>query len=104
MSKYGDMAQFPVKVQVPLLFTVYALLAFKKFRPIGAEDGIGPDFFEVPQGYRCAGAGASASRALPAPPAAPGDGMLGSLLARLLRPPTPAALAPAAPGARTWRS
>ena len=52
MSKYGDMQQFPVKVQVPLLFTVYALLAFKKFRPISEEDGIGPDFFEVPRGYR----------------------------------------------------
>lgn len=54
MSKYGDMQQFPVKVQVPLLFTVYALLAFKKFKPLGAKDkdeDVGEDFFTVPEGY-----------------------------------------------------
>ncbi len=52
MSKYGDMQQFPVKVQVPLLFTVYALLAFKKFKPLGAKDkDVGEDFFAVPEGY-----------------------------------------------------
>jgi hypothetical protein len=51
MSKYGDMQQFPVKVQVPLLFTVYALLAFKKFKPLGDKEAVGGDFFTVPAGY-----------------------------------------------------
>jgi hypothetical protein len=75
MSKYGDMQQFPVKVQVPLLFTVYALLAFKKFRPITAADGIGPDFFEVPPGYRWAlGCARAQACKPPAPHAALGGG------------------------------
>eukprot|EP00210_Caulerpa_lentillifera_P000558 g539.t1 len=32
MKKYGDMHMFPIKIQVPLLLTVYLLLSFKKFK------------------------------------------------------------------------
>ena len=31
MSKYGDRELFPVKVQVPLMMTVFALVSFKGF-------------------------------------------------------------------------
>ncbi|GLI68183.1 hypothetical protein VaNZ11_012527 [Volvox africanus] len=55
MQKYGDLDMFPVKVQVPLILTVYMLLSFKQFRLLGN----GPDcmaaphdeFFQVPPGY-----------------------------------------------------
>ncbi|GIL52373.1 hypothetical protein Vafri_8261 [Volvox africanus] len=55
MQKYGDLDMFPVKVQVPLILTVYMLLSFKQFRLLGN----GPDcmaappdeFFQIPPGY-----------------------------------------------------
>ncbi|GLC40853.1 hypothetical protein PLESTB_000015800 [Pleodorina starrii] len=55
MQKYGDLAMFPVKVQVPLILTVYVLLSFKQFRLLGEGQGRAPpppdDFFLVPPGY-----------------------------------------------------
>ncbi|GFR49347.1 hypothetical protein Agub_g11367, partial [Astrephomene gubernaculifera] len=58
MRKYGDLDMFPVKVQVPLVLTVYVLLSFKQFRLLGdprqqpgAQQPPGDDFFEVPPGY-----------------------------------------------------
>ncbi|EFJ45875.1 hypothetical protein VOLCADRAFT_93717 [Volvox carteri f. nagariensis] len=55
MEKYGDLDMFPVKVQVPLILTVYMLLSFKKFRLIGEGPGREPappdDFFRLPPGY-----------------------------------------------------
>ncbi|GIL79568.1 hypothetical protein Vretimale_12287 [Volvox reticuliferus] len=55
MQKYGDLDMFPVKVQVPLILTVFMLLSFKQFRLLGN----GPDcmaappdeFFQIPPGY-----------------------------------------------------
>lgn len=53
MHKYGDMDMFPVKVQVPLLFSVYALVSFKKLQVLGPGGNAPPpaDFFEVPETY-----------------------------------------------------
>ncbi|PNH06554.1 hypothetical protein TSOC_007063 [Tetrabaena socialis] len=54
MNKYGQLAMFPVKVQVPLMLTVYMLLSFKQFQLMGAAGSLPvPDdsFFELPAGY-----------------------------------------------------
>lgn len=74
MSKYGNMDRFPVKIQVPIVFTVYALVQFKKFKLAtpaqgntkqgsmlfkhlggGSSNGnsapLPADFFEVPKDY-----------------------------------------------------
>lgn len=51
MNKYGDLNMFPVKVQIPIIMTVYALLSFKHFKVLTRSDNIGPDFFAVPKDY-----------------------------------------------------
>lgn len=47
MSKYAGLDLFPVKIQVPLLLTVYALVGFSKFHELGPGQAPGPEFFEV---------------------------------------------------------
>ncbi|GMH32202.1 hypothetical protein BSKO_00036 [Bryopsis sp. KO-2023] len=49
MRKYGDMNMFPVKIQIPLLLTVYLLVSFKKFKFTEPDDKTS---FEVPEGYK----------------------------------------------------
>lgn len=51
MNKYGDMDRFPIKVQVPIFMTVYALVSFKHFREIVPKDGVDASFFQVPGDY-----------------------------------------------------
>eukprot|EP00891_Asterochloris_glomerata_P003431 jgi/Astpho2/3431/Aster-07031 len=52
MAKYGNMALFPVKVQVPLIMTIYALVTFKQFRlPSPGEECAQQSFFERPEDY-----------------------------------------------------
>jgi len=51
IAKYADMLLFPVKVQVPLLLSVYAVLVIKHFHVLPTETpdrGLGQGFFEVP--------------------------------------------------------
>ena len=56
ISQYQDQSLFPIKIKVPLVWTVYLLLRFKKFRELKAGTGEPaleqPDFFEVPRGYK----------------------------------------------------
>ncbi|CAD7700140.1 unnamed protein product [Ostreobium quekettii] len=49
MRKYGDMKMFPVRIQVPLMWTVYLLVSFKKFRLSRQR----PDekWFQIPAGF-----------------------------------------------------
>eukprot|EP00803_Ostreobium_quekettii_P004166 evm.model.scf_1272.2 EVM.evm.TU.scf_1272.2 scf_1272:8841-12435(-) len=49
MRKYGDMNMFPVRIQVPLMWTVYLLLSFKKFKFCDKESEAAS--FAVPAGY-----------------------------------------------------
>ncbi|KAG2426558.1 hypothetical protein HXX76_011783 [Chlamydomonas incerta] len=39
MRKYGDLDMFPVKVQIPLLLTVYMMLSFKQFTLLDSSGG-----------------------------------------------------------------
>jgi len=47
MRKYGDMNMFPVKIQIPLLLTVYLLVSFKKFKFTTSPNG----WCDLPKGY-----------------------------------------------------
>eukprot|EP01025_Chloroclados_australasicus_P011006 TRINITY_DN1476_c0_g1_i4.p2 TRINITY_DN1476_c0_g1~~TRINITY_DN1476_c0_g1_i4.p2 ORF type:complete len:641 (-),score=64.94 TRINITY_DN1476_c0_g1_i4:470-2161(-) len=49
MKKYSDMDMFPVKIQVPLLLTVFIMLTFKEFQELGPVDD---EFFLVPSDYK----------------------------------------------------
>lgn len=51
MSQYAGLDLFPVKIQVPLLLTVHALVGFSKFQELGPVDTPGPEFFQVPEDY-----------------------------------------------------
>jgi hypothetical protein len=61
MARYAGLDLFPVRVQVPLVLTVHAVVGFGAFERLGAADGgsgggaaaplPGPEFFEVPDGY-----------------------------------------------------
>jgi hypothetical protein len=52
MDKWAHLDRFPVKVQVPLLMTVYALLSFKKFFLLDtAAARKPPEWFQVPPDY-----------------------------------------------------
>jgi hypothetical protein len=46
---------FPVKVQVPIVMTVYAVMNFRDFallpRIVGGLGGLPPNYFDVPTGY-----------------------------------------------------
>lgn len=56
IAQYKDQSLFPIKIKVPLMWTVYLLLRFKRFREL--KHGTGepalddPCFFEVPKGYK----------------------------------------------------
>ncbi|GAB4821203.1 hypothetical protein N2152v2_008249 [Parachlorella kessleri] len=53
MQRFSQDNLFPVKVQVPIVWTVYLLLSFRKFRYLAAGDGeLALDSFEVPQGFK----------------------------------------------------
>ncbi|KAK9816485.1 hypothetical protein WJX72_000874 [[Myrmecia] bisecta] len=45
LQKYGDMSLFPVKLQVPLLMTVYLLVSFRQFHQLGTSDPAQQDSF-----------------------------------------------------------
>ncbi|KAK3270775.1 hypothetical protein CYMTET_20842 [Cymbomonas tetramitiformis] len=49
VQKCVDMGLFPVKIQVPLMMTVYALLCFRELKILNAP--LADSFFDVPQGY-----------------------------------------------------
>ncbi|KAK9802714.1 hypothetical protein WJX73_010521 [Symbiochloris irregularis] len=52
MRKYGDMELFPVKLQIPLLWTAYAQVSFRDFSPLDVSAPAGdPNFYVVPQDY-----------------------------------------------------
>jgi hypothetical protein len=52
MARYAGLDLFPVRIQVPLLLTVYAVVGFSRFEPLSEADAPGPEFFEV-RGLRC---------------------------------------------------
>ncbi|CAL8467988.1 g7526 [Coccomyxa elongata] len=53
LQKYGNMDLFPVKMQVPLLWTVYALVSFRNFHALPTDGEPAQDsFFRAPEGYR----------------------------------------------------
>ncbi|WIA08298.1 hypothetical protein OEZ85_007741 [Tetradesmus obliquus] len=55
LAKYSQMDMFPVKLQVPLLLTVYVLVSFKAFHPLlpgSATPPPAPEFFDVPESYK----------------------------------------------------
>ena len=47
MARYSGLDLFPVRVQVPLLLTVYAVVSFARFRELSAADAPAPDFFQA---------------------------------------------------------
>jgi hypothetical protein len=62
MARYAGLDLFPVRIQVPLLLTVYAVVGFSSFEPLGAAEAPGPEFFEVGAGgFEALGAGVRAS-------------------------------------------
>jgi hypothetical protein len=53
MAKYGDRELFPVKIQAPLMLTVFALVRFRQFATLEAgEAALDPGFYEVPASYK----------------------------------------------------
>lgn len=51
MAKYGSKSLFPVKLQVPLLFTVYAVIQNRSFRLLNpGEEAMTDEFYELPSG------------------------------------------------------
>ncbi|KAF8072507.1 ankrd13c [Scenedesmus sp. PABB004] len=55
LAKWAQLDAFPVKLQVPIIFTVYLLLsckAFTRLTPGGPDPPPGDDFFAVPPHYR----------------------------------------------------
>eukprot|EP00959_Pyramimonas_sp_CCMP1952_P187285 3916394-Pyramimonas_sp.AAC.1 len=52
MRKWEGTSLFPVKIQVPIFMTVYALISFKAFEYMRTGDKALPDdWFDVPEGY-----------------------------------------------------
>ena len=51
MEKWLDLDMFPVKVQVPMMMTVYALLTFKKFELTDPTNSKEDSWFDVPADY-----------------------------------------------------
>ncbi len=56
ISAYKNHSLFPMRIKVPLMWTVYLMLRFKKYREL--KKGVGEpaledaDFFEVPRGFK----------------------------------------------------
>jgi len=52
MRKYGERSLFPVKIHVPLIMTVFAMVCFRKFEFLQAGDeGLEPGFYEIPPDF-----------------------------------------------------
>ena len=53
MEKYGQQNMFPVKVQVPLIFTVYIILSTRHFEMLTDKHKkkMWDDFFKIPEDY-----------------------------------------------------
>jgi hypothetical protein len=51
MRKWQATDLFPVKVQVPIFMTVYALLTFKSFEKLDQRNRMPQSWFEVPADY-----------------------------------------------------
>ena len=52
LAKWADMDACPVKVQVPIIMTIYAHIAVNDFALLSPQEPLPADFFAVPQGYR----------------------------------------------------
>ena len=50
MARYSGLDLFPVRIQVPLLLTVYAVVGFSAFKELTPADAPGPEFFQVRTG------------------------------------------------------
>eukprot|EP00898_Chlorokybus_atmophyticus_P000429 jgi/Chlat1/1387/Chrsp12S01965 len=51
LRKHSQKDMFPVKLQVPLIMTVYALVTFKNFEVLSPSKQLSSAFFSVPAGY-----------------------------------------------------
>lgn len=47
MRRYAGLDLFPVKIQVPLLLTIYAVVGFSHFKELAPAAAPAPDFFQV---------------------------------------------------------
>ncbi|RMZ56962.1 hypothetical protein APUTEX25_005024, partial [Auxenochlorella protothecoides] len=53
MHRWSDQNLFPVKVQIPLMWTVYLSMRFKQFELLGADHPArNAGYFQVPAGYK----------------------------------------------------
>ncbi len=52
LAKWADMDACPVKLQVPILMTIYAQIAVNDFKLLPPDEALPADFFAVPEGYR----------------------------------------------------
>ena len=52
LAKWADMDACPVKLQVPIIMTIYAHIAVNDFELLPPSEALPADFFAVPQGYR----------------------------------------------------
>ena len=53
VAQYTEKEQFPVRLQLPLMWTVYLMLRFRAYRELAGGDAArGPAFYAVPAGYR----------------------------------------------------
>eukprot|EP00958_Prasinococcus_capsulatus_P013859 scaffold1439_cov404-Prasinococcus_capsulatus_cf.AAC.32 len=48
--RLGSQELFPIRLQAPLMFTVYALLSFSQLEVLLQED-VPDDYFDMPEGY-----------------------------------------------------
>ena len=52
LAKWADMDACPVKLQVPIIMTIYAHIAVNDFALLPPQEALPADFFAVPEGYR----------------------------------------------------
>ena len=52
LAKWADMDACPVKLQVPIIMTIYAHIAVNDFELLSPSEVLPADFFAVPQEYR----------------------------------------------------
>ena len=52
LAKWADMDACPVKLQVPIIMTIYAHIAVNDCALLPPQEALPADFFAVPEGYR----------------------------------------------------